>query len=101
MQQTVYEEEGRWWGLSSPKAIVVDGADVVVLLGKKRREFVRVKRADVVDVVPVADRDGEFTAYFPHFRLADGTTAPVCREGNNSAKRVQAKCDAIKAALGL
>ena len=97
--KTVYEEGGRF--LSRAKAIAIDGDDVVVLLGKKRKESVRVARAELVDIVLVMQRDEDYSVYYPSFKMADGSTKPVFREGTSARKKMQAKCDAIKQALGL
>jgi hypothetical protein len=99
--RVVYEEEGKWYKLSSNKVVLIDGEDIVVLLGKKGKEFARVPRASVIDIVPVLERGEDYDVFYPSFKLADGTTTPVFREGSSVRKMVQKKCDALKGALGL
>ncbi len=100
-KRTLYSEKGKWYNLSSDKTIVVDGHDLVVLLGKKQKEFVRVRKDDVVDVLPVLDTDGDYDAYYANFRLANGSDVRLSREGSSAESKVQVKCDAIKEAIGL
>ncbi len=97
----MYSETGKWYSLSSVKEIVADGDDLVVLLGKKHKEFVRIRRDDIVDVVPVLDTEGDYDVYYPSFKLADGSTRPVCREGSSAEAKVRKTCDTIREAIGI
>ena len=100
-RRTLYSEKGKWYTLASEKTIVADGEDLVVLLGKKEKEFARVRRQDVVDILPVLDTDGDYDTYYASFRLADGSSIRLSREGSSAEKKVRATCDAVKEAIGL